>query len=479
MTRTPHAQHLAHLIRSACRERGWGPSQLARAVGQAEGSGPGRLQRQYAHKWMTGDRTPDYWWPHVARVLHLDPDAGPVPPPSACAPAHADTVASVIALGRRDLDVDRRSFLTVSTGYALAALGMPDPDSITRRVNSTPADAVRVGRGEVTAIRLMAKTLGDSASELGGGHARHLAVRYLTEDVAPWLNGRYTEATGRELFAAASQLTHLAGWMAQDESDTPRLQNLAHAYYAHAYGLAAEAGAPELAATALRGLAVQCIDLGHHAEAVQLSEACVTYGRDVDNPRAVAYYNATVAHAAAQDNDRSLAVQHLALAEAAIGQPPSGAGDSWAAHYSPGRWAHEAGMIHILLGDLTAAEGHLRLALDIHGLDRRRTRAIVLADLAGVRLRKGDIDGAISSRPGPTSSTAPTAFDPSRSAPPSRTCVYDCTASRTMPKSTTSRPGLQPLELPAGSLVLGAVLLGRVSAEHSARARAALRGYLA
>lgn len=52
-------------------------------------------------------------------------------------------------------------------------------------------------------------------------------------------------------------------------------------------------------------------------------------------------------------------------------------------------------MILSRLGDLDAAEEHLHLALDIHGLDRRRTRAIVLADLGGVRLRQGDVDGAM------------------------------------------------------------------------------------
>ncbi|MFD3585742.1 hypothetical protein [Streptomyces sp. NPDC058683] len=93
----------------------------------------------------------------------------------------------------------------------------------------------------------------------------------------------------------------------------------------------------ELAATALRGLAVQCIDLGYHAEAVQLSEACVTYGRGPDNPRAVAYYNATLANAAAQDDDRRLASQHLTLAGTAIGRPQPGPTGSWAAPCSPGR----------------------------------------------------------------------------------------------------------------------------------------------
>ncbi|MFI8372380.1 hypothetical protein [Streptomyces sp. NPDC085466] len=183
--------------------------------------------------------------------------------------------------------------------------------------------------------------------------------------------------------------------MAQDEGDTPELRGLAQRYYAHAFRLAAEAGDPELSATALRGLAVQCVDLGYRAEVVQLGKACVDYGRHLDTPRAVAYYEATLANAATQDDDRSTVTRHLALSETAIGKPAAAPVDSWAAHYSPGRWAHESGMILARLGDLDAAEEHPHLALDIHGLYRRRTRAIVLADLGGVRLRQGDVDGAL------------------------------------------------------------------------------------
>ncbi|WP_050514456.1 hypothetical protein [Streptomyces rimosus] len=260
--------------------------------------------------------------------------------------------------------MDRRNFVTASSGYALAALGLPDPDSITRRMRNSPAGVVRVGKGEVAAVQRMVISLGDSAAELGGGHARHLAVRYLTDDVAPWLNGSFTEATGRALFAAASQLVHLAGWMAQDEGDTPELHDLAQGYYAHAFRLAAEADDPELSATALRGLAVQCIDLGFRAEAVQLGEACVEHGKNLDNARAIAYYEATLATAAAQDDDRHLATKHLAASETAIGRPAAATpGDSWAAHYSPGRWAHESGLILSRLGDLPAAEEHLHLGV--------------------------------------------------------------------------------------------------------------------
>lgn len=302
-----------------------------------------------------------------------------------------DIVASVIELGR--WDVERRQFIASST-FALGRLSVPDLDSLIRPTRAAESGrTVRVGRGEVMAIRRMTTVLGDAAAELGGGHARHLAVSYLINDVAPWLHGDYSEATGRDLFAATSQLVHLAGWMAQDEGE----QALAHNYYAHSFRLAHEAGDGELAATALRGMAVQAIDLGNGGDAVRLSEACVNEARRLDDPRAVAYYQATLASAAAVAGDRSLATSALAASETAIAHAPMVPGESWASHYSVGRWAHESGMILAQLGDLDAATSQLHHALDIHGLDRRRTRAIVLADLGHVQARQGDVDAALAS----------------------------------------------------------------------------------
>jgi hypothetical protein len=104
---------------------------------------------------------------------------------------------------------------------------------------------------------------------------------------------------------------------------------------------------------------------------------------------------ATLANAAALDGDRKQAAAALAASQSAIENAPKSPGESWAAHYSPGRWAHETGMILAPLGDLDAAEDHLHHTLAIHGLDRRRTRAIVLADLGQVHLRRDDTDAAL------------------------------------------------------------------------------------
>ncbi|WP_308191813.1 helix-turn-helix domain-containing protein [Kitasatospora humi] len=384
---------VADLIRAAREKKGWSQPKVGRELGRAEGKGGTGPGRDQVSRWERGGRMPKYWLPYLVEVLDLDladtVNAGPTGPEET---GTGDTVESVIELSRRDV-VDRRGFVAASSAYALAALGLPDPDAILRRVRVKSGGKPHVGRGEVAAIRQMTRSLGDAAAELGGGHARHLAVRYLHDDVAPWLDGSWTEVIGRELFAATAQLVHLAGWMAQDEGN----QDAAQQYYAHSFRLASEAGNAELAATALRGLAVQAIDLGFRATAVRISEECVDQAKDIDDPRALAYYQATLANAAALDGDRRTATTSLTASQTAIERATGAPGESWASHYSTGRWAHEAGMILAQLGDYTSALDHLHHALDIHGLDRRRTRAIVLADLGTVCLRQDNVDGAIAS----------------------------------------------------------------------------------
>ncbi|MER5639215.1 tetratricopeptide repeat protein [Kitasatospora sp. NPDC002227] len=289
--------------------------------------------------------------------------------------------------------MERREFMAASSAYALAALGLPDPESLLRRVRVKAGGTVRVGRGEVAAVRKMTKSLGDVAAEVGGGHARKVAVRYFDDEVSTWLDGTWSEAIGREMYAAASQLVHLVGWMSQDQGDPDAAQE----YYAHSFRLASEAGDAELAATALRGLAVQAIDLGFRATAVRIAEDCVNHAKSLDDHRALAYYQATLANAAAIDGDRRTATASLAASQTSIERASGAPGESWASHYSIGRWAHEAGMILAQLGDFDSAQDHLHHALEIHGLDRQRTRAIVLADLGTVQLRQGDVEGAVAS----------------------------------------------------------------------------------
>ncbi|MEU9606359.1 tetratricopeptide repeat protein [Streptomyces sp. NPDC048057] len=378
-----------HAIAAACAERGWGPTKLARELGIAAGHGPGGMSRQYARKLLSGDRRPGpHWMPHVSRVLGLDQKTGSSDPGA----GHVDTVESVLALGRSG-NVNRRGFLTTSGGGALAFLGVPDTEAVTRRVRSANG-GVKVGHGEVAAVWQMAQVLGANSAEYGGGYVRHLAVSYLIHNVGPWLNGRYTEATGRALFAATSRLAHLIGWMSQDEDD----ETAARDYYVHAYRLADEAGDAELASTALRGLTAQAMEAGprYRGRALALAEGCVARSMGISDLRARAYYEVTLAEAAALDGDHRLATRTLASSQTHIEHNPGApSGTSWASHFTIGRWSHVSGMILAQMGDLTGAQTQLHQSLAVHGLDSRRSRANVLGQLGALHLRQGDLNGAL------------------------------------------------------------------------------------
>lgn len=96
---------------------------------------------------------------------------------------------------------------------------------------------------------------------------------------------------------------------------------------------------------------------------MRVAEECVSQAKHVDDPRVLAYYQATLANAAALDGDRRTATASLAASQASIERVAGTPGDSWASHYSTGRWAHEAGMILVQLGDFPSAQEHLHHAL--------------------------------------------------------------------------------------------------------------------
>jgi transcriptional regulator with XRE-family HTH domain len=392
------------LIARRRRELGMSQTDLADDLNRA--AGQATLTRHEISRWERGQVSPGrHWLPHLAEVLEIplrqlrmaarrgDSAADAQPGPDLTdSPWSGDTVAGVIHLGRRD--VERREFLASGAFAALTALAIPDVEQLTRPTRLARSfGGVRVGAGEVAAIRQMTRFLGDAASELGGGHARHLAVRYLTHEAAGWLDGTYSERTGRELHVAASQLVHLAGWMAADEG---ALHGLAQRYYIYSYRLAAEAGDPEVSATALRGLAVEALQAGNAADAVRLADAAAQWIRRLHDYRAVSYFHGTVAEAASLAGDRPTALRHLAESERAMDRAPKTNGESWAAHYTIAPWAQESAITLRQLGDLAGAEEHLGIALHVPGL-RQRSRAINLALLSDIHLQRGDLSGALDS----------------------------------------------------------------------------------
>ncbi len=69
----------------------------------------------------------------------------------------------------------------------------------------------RVSGGDVAALRSVCELFRALDHAYGGGHARQALVRYLEHEAEPMLRGVYGEQLGRRLFAAAADLTRLAG----------------------------------------------------------------------------------------------------------------------------------------------------------------------------------------------------------------------------------------------------------------------------
>ncbi|WP_439678247.1 tetratricopeptide repeat protein [Embleya sp. MST-111070] len=393
-------------LRREAGARGWASAREFAAGLDAEARRPGLgvvFDERTVRRWLSGHSR----WPQRAHRLALERIFGlPCVVLGFVSPMCADTTAitgfardfggsdgaDIVAVSPAagGSDVERREFLT-ATGAVLGLLSLADAPAASA-MPLAHTGTVRVGAGDVARVRTMTTALGDAAAELGGGVARTVAAQYLSGEASPLLDGTYTDATGRELHAAVGELAHLIAWMAQDEG----APGLAQRYFAHAHRLGTLGADRELASTALRGMAVQAIDAGHRATAVRLAEECVRHAQGLADPRAHAYYETTLAQAAALDQDRATATRCLASSQTRIETAPvHTSGTSWASHYSIGRWAHESGMVLARLGELDEARAYLRYALDVHGLDRRRSRAIVLADLGELHLRAGDPDTAI------------------------------------------------------------------------------------
>ncbi|CAM5737008.1 hypothetical protein SBADM41S_02580 [Streptomyces badius] len=125
----------------------------------------------------------------------------------------------------------------------------------------------RVGTGDIAALRSVGELFRTLDHAYGGGHARQALVRYLEHEAEPMLRGTYGEAAGRRLFAAAADLTRLAGSTSYDIA----AHGLAQRYFVQSLRLAQAAGDRGYGAYVLLTISLQAVYLGHGREAVQLT----------------------------------------------------------------------------------------------------------------------------------------------------------------------------------------------------------------
>ncbi|MEV5601437.1 transcriptional regulator [Streptomyces sp. NPDC052299] len=308
------------------------------------------------------------------------------------APTVIGAIEQVCELWRSD--VGRRDFLTGST-VASSALVEPSRDWLITGADPQVARAAgsRVGMSDVEAVRATTAALVDLDHRFGSGHVRPVLVHYLNSVVSGLLSGAYRESTGRQLFAAVSRLTELAGYMAIDTGQP----GLAQRYYIQALRLAQAAGdrayGGYVLAASMSHLAAQ---LGNPREIAQLARAAQEGARGRVTPRAEAMFYAAEARGHALLGDARTCLEIAGRAEAALerAEPDSGDDPDWIAHFDHAYLADELAHCHRDLGQAEAAARRAKESLDGHPESRARRRGIGLALLATAQVQLREVEQA-------------------------------------------------------------------------------------
>ncbi|MFJ2440768.1 transcriptional regulator [Streptomyces sp. NPDC087658] len=131
----------------------------------------------------------------------------------------------------------------------------------------------RVGKKEVQGIRAITEMFRDADNRHGGALSRRAVIAQMSDATAILSSCSYTEATGRELFAAVADLGSVAGWMTFDAGLHKNAQHL----FITALHAAAEGGDKAVGAHILQCMARQMSHLAHYEDALDLV-ALAQYG---------------------------------------------------------------------------------------------------------------------------------------------------------------------------------------------------------
>jgi tetratricopeptide (TPR) repeat protein len=290
-----------------------------------------------------------------------------------------------------DTDVRRREFL----GGAVAILGAYPSDHILGRVSHISAH--RVGSTDIEAVREMTAIFSQMDQRRGGGHATMAVRQYLASDVAGYLTGKFTsEQNQREMYAAAGELSYLAGWMAFDNSSYSDSDHL----FEIAMALAAEGEDHPLEGHILRAMAHKALDLGQFRRGLELAESSITGPRfALASSRERALTGVIHARAlAANDRERDAAAallaaeRHLERAESNAEEEPSRV-----FFFGEASLAHETANALQSMGDIKGAIAQFQRSVEKRKSSTfKRTHAVTLGYLGSALALDGNVEEACS-----------------------------------------------------------------------------------
>ncbi|MGV9280434.1 hypothetical protein [Streptomyces sp. NPDC003730] len=167
-----------------------------------------------------------------------------------------------------------------------------------------------IGVVDVEMVRSTSDAFSMLDGKFGGGHARRALIQYLHTDVRPMLDGKYSDAVGKQLHSAVAEALLLAGWMSYDSG----LHGVAQRYFIQALRMTQAAGDRLLGGSVLSAMSHQATFVGRYQEAVALARAAYMGPAASLGPTMAAQFRAMEARALARLGDERGC--DLALAEA-------------------------------------------------------------------------------------------------------------------------------------------------------------------
>ncbi|MEV0778019.1 regulator [Streptomyces sp. NPDC050433] len=266
-----------------------------------------------------------------------------------------------------------------------APAGVPAPRQTDRVAGQ------RVGGGDIAALRSVSELFRTLDQAYGGGHARQALVRYLEHECEPMLRGVYGEATGRRLFAAAADLTRLAGWTSYDIA----AHGLAQRYFVQALRLSQAAGDRAYGSFVLITMSRQAVYLGHGREAVQLARVAQQGVGSSAPPVVQALLHSVEARGHGVLGEARACTTSLARAERALESArPGDDVPHWARTFDEGQLADEFGHSYRDLQQYRAAVQHAERSLQLRSPAFARSRLFCRVVLASAHLGLGELDQA-------------------------------------------------------------------------------------
>ncbi|MET8895595.1 regulator [Streptomyces albogriseolus] len=295
-------------------------------------------------------------------------------------------------IGRPDEKVARAEPVRVpAQGRSPVRSVTPAEITARRRGAAERAPGHRVTGGDIAALRSVGELFRTLDDAYGGGHARQALVRYLEHELEPMLRGTYGEQTGRRLFAAAADLTRLAGWTSYDIA----AHGLAQRYFVQALRLAQAAGDRAYGAYVLVTMSRQAVYLGHGREAVQLARVAQQGVGSSAPPAVQALLHAAEARGHGVLGEVRACTAALVRAERALDAArPGDEVPHWARFFDEAQLADEFGHCHRDLQQFRAAAQHAERSLQLRAPGHARSRLFCRVVLATARLGLGELDQA-------------------------------------------------------------------------------------